>query len=214
MSRISSSSFKVNSNLEQICEIANTSLPINDTAIIAELQTIDGTMQNVESACTNTDSSVQTLDSTCQSIDTSVQSVDSTLQGTLNVSDSVAQGDLALVAGTVSGGRLLVTTGGSAANSGTQGNMDLARVVVASDSGTVIAVSSATNITIFGNHTAGASEIEIYVSADDITFYQLDYSIYPNASGDFYQKLDGVAINHIKLTYTAGGTVTSTCLFN
>ena len=213
MSRISSSSFKVNSNLEQICEIANTSLPINDTNIVAELQTIDGTMQNVESACTNTDSSVQTLDSTCQSIDSSVQSVDSTLQGTLNVSDSVAQADLALVAGTVSGGRLLVTTGGSPSNSGSQGNMDLARVVVASDSGTVIAVSSATNITIFGNHS-GASEIEMYVSADDITFYQLDYSIYPNASGDFYQKLDGVAINHIKLTYTGAGTVTSTCLFN
>ena len=213
MSRISSSSFKVNANLEQICEIANTSLPINDTNIVAELQTIDGTMQNVESACTNTDSSVQTLDSTCQSIDSSVQAVDSTLQGTLNVSDSVAQGDLALVAGTGSGGRLLVTTGGSAANSGTQGNMDLARVVVASDSGTVIAVSSASNITIFGNHS-GASEIEMYVSADDITFYQLDYSIYPNSSGDFYQKLDGVAINHIKLTYTGAGTVTSTCLFN
>ena len=213
MSRISSSSFKVNSNLEQICEIANTSLPINDTNIVAELQTIDGTMQNVESACTNTDSSVQTLDSTCQGIDSSVQSVNSTLGGTLSVSDSVAQGDLALVAGTVSGGRLLVTTGGSPSNSGSQGNMDLARVVVASDSGTVIAVSSASNITIFGNHS-GASEIEMYVSADDITFYQLDYSIYPNSSGDFYQKLDGVAINHIKLTYTGAGTVTSTCLFN
>ena len=32
--------------------------------------------------------------------------------------------------------------------------------------------------------------------------------------GGFYQKLDGVAINHIKVTYVDAGTVTSTCLFN
>jgi hypothetical protein len=213
MSRISSSSFKVNSNLEQICEIANASLPINDTNIIAELQNIDGTMQNVESACNNTDSSVQTLDATCQSIDSSVQSVDSTLQGTLNVSDVAAQADLTLLAGTVSGGRLLVTTGATAANSGSHGNMDLASVVIVGDNSTAIAVTAATNISLFGNHT-GNSEIEVYVSADDIDYYQLDYGVYPNSSGDFFQKINGVAVNYIRLTYTGGGTVTATCLFN
>lgn len=213
MSRISSSSFKVNANLEQICEIANTSLPINDTAIIAELQTIDGTMQNVETACTNTDSSVQTVDATCQSIDSSVQAVNSTLGGTLNVSDSVAQGSLSLLAGTVSGGRLLVTTGATAANSGSQGNMDLAAVVVVGDNSTAIAVTAATNISLFGNHS-GNSEIEVYVSADGTTYYQLDYGVYPNSSGDFFQKIDSVAVNHIRLKYTGAGTVTATCLFN
>ena len=213
MSRISSSSFKVNSNLEQICEIANATLPIDDTNIIAELQVIDGTMQNVESACNNTDSSVQTLDSTCQGIDSSVQSVNSTLGGTLSVSDSVAQGDLALLAGTVSSGRLLVTTGATAANSGSQGNMDLASVVVQGDNSSAIAVTSATNICIFGNNS-GFSEVEVYISADGTSYYQLDYGIYPNPNGDFFQKIDGVAINHIRLKYTSAGTITATCLFN
>ena len=213
MSRISSSSFKVNANLEQICEIANASLTINDANIISALVDIDSTNQNIESACTNTDSSVQTLDSTCQGIDSSVQAVDSTLQGTLNVSDSIAQGDLSLLAGTISGGRLLVTTGGSPANTGSQGNMNNGTTVVTGDNSTAIATSAATNICIFGNNS-GNSEIEIYVSADGTTYYQLDFGVYPNSSGDFFQKLDGVAINNIRLKYTSAGTVTASCLFN
>ena len=188
MSRISSQSFKVNSDLEQLVSITNTTVPIS----------VAGTL-NVSDSIAQSD----------------LQAINTALGSTLQVSDSVAQADLSTLSSTVSGGRVLVTTGGSAANSGSNGNLDSASVKAAGDFSSEIDTTSSQNLSIFGVSTNTTDSIEIHVSANSGSDYvKWGYEIYPDSSGNFSQNFSNVAFNYIKLKYVGAGTVTATLLHN
>jgi Flp pilus assembly protein TadG len=90
MSRISSSSFKVNSDLEQLVSITNTTaIPVSDSTAQGSLSLIAGAVSGTE-----------------------VQ-VDIVSAPTLNVSDSVAQGSLSTLAAGVSANQYQVNIAGS-----------------------------------------------------------------------------------------------------
>jgi hypothetical protein len=86
MSRISSSSFKVNSDLEQLVSVTNTTaIPVSDSTAQGSLSTIAGAVSGSEMQVDIVSSS-----------------------GTLTVSDSTAQGSLSTIAGAVTGSEMQV----------------------------------------------------------------------------------------------------------
>jgi hypothetical protein len=210
MSRISSQSFKVNSDLEQLVSITNTSLPVSVAGTLAVSDSI--AQADLSSINTALGGTLQVSDSVAQ---TDLQAINTALGGTLQVSDSVAQADLSTLSSTVSGGRVLVTTGGSAANSGSNGNLDSASVKAAGDFSSEIDTTSSQNLSIFGISTNTTDAIEVHVSANTgADFVKWGYEIYPDSSGNFSQNFSNVAFNYVKIKYVGSGTVTATLLHN
>lgn len=293
MSRISSQSFKVNSDLEQLVEISNTSLSVSDSTAQGSLSTIAGAVSGTEMQVdiVSSTGTLNVSDSTAQGSlstiagaitasvmavsDSSAQSSLSTLAGavsgsevqvdivsapTLNVSDSTAQGSLSTLAGAVSGSEFqcdivssseidvdLANVGGSSIALGSTTSASCIPVVIASDQAAIsvnttnannsgshnnlvdnaskssgdfsnaIDTRKAKNIFIFGNTTdTSSNEIEIHVSADDTNYYKYNYGVYPDSSGDFSERINGAAINYIKIkfTNTTAATVNASLTFN
>ena len=271
MSRISSQSFKVNNNLEQLVEISNTSLSVSDSTAQGSLSTIAGAVSGSEMQV-DIVSSTGTLNVSDSSAQGSLLTIAGAVSGsemqvdivssnsTLSVSDTTAQGSLSTIAGAVSGSEVqvdivssaeldvdLAKVGGSSVTLGSTTSASCIPVVIASDQAAIsvnttnannsgshnnlvnnaakasgdfsnsIDTRQAKNIFIFGNTTdASSNEIEMHISADDTNYYKYNFGVYPDMSGDFTEKLSGVAINYIKLKFTnsTSATVNASLTFN
>ena len=258
MSRISSSSFKVNSDLEQLVAVTNTTaIPTSDSIAQSSLSSIatnttglngcvsgselqvdivtaptiavsnanltslggcvSGSEVQVDVVSSNpiavTNSDLASLGGCVSGSEVQVDIVSSS---TLSVSDSAAQASLSTLAGTVSGGRVLVTTeAGSSNNSGSKGNLSNAASVSNGSFSSEIDTRASKNLLIFGSSTDVNSQIEIHISANSGSdFVKYQYGIFPDSSGNFSTTLPNVAINYIKLKYTGTATVTATLLHN
>ncbi len=101
----------------------------------------------------------------------------------------------------------------TASASGSHGNMESNQSVASGDTSTVIDVSAAANICIFGSGTSLTDPITVEVSADASNFFPLNSQIFPNSGSGFLQ-LSNVAFNRIRLKFTGSATaVTFTCQF-
>jgi len=104
----------------------------------------------------------------------------------------------------------------NADNSGSEGNLSNSQSVVSGDNSTELDVRKARNITITGT-TTDTSGNPININAAHTALgskYPINYSIYPDANGYFYEKLENIAINYLTLEYNVSATVTATALFN
>jgi hypothetical protein len=56
----------------------------------------------------------------------------------------------------------------------------------------------------------------MHISADNTNFYKYNYSVYPDFNGDFTERINGAAINYIKLKFTnaTSATVNASLTFN
>lgn len=98
----------------------------------------------------------------------------------------------------------------SAGVEGSQGNLDSASSVVTGDTSTAVNVD-ATVHNIMGNTTDTSNDIDIQLSEDNTNYYSVNYSIFPNSSGDFQQTLEAPA-KYLRLKYNGSATVTATVL--
>ena len=103
---------------------------------------------------------------------------------------------------------------------GTHGNMDNASAVTGASFSTVIDISTAESVMIFGKTTDAVNSIIIQVSADNTNWFEFGARIFPNFSDpstpyDFQVTLQSVALNYIRLSYATytSATVTATCLY-
>tara|TARA_R110002020_G_scaffold243907_3_gene457489 strand:+ start:1720 stop:2367 length:648 start_codon:yes stop_codon:yes gene_type:complete len=215
MSRISSSSFKVNSNLEQLVNITNTSLAVSDSTSQGSLSTIAGAVSGSQMAVSSLE--LSTIAGAVSGSEMAVSSLDlTTIAGAVSGSEmAVSNSDLTALGGTVSGGRVLVTTGGSSNNGGSQANLNNASSVSSGTFSSEIDVRASNNLTIFGSTNDVSNQIEIHVSANSGSDYvKYQFGMFPDSSGNFSTTLSNVAINYIKLKYTGTATVTATLLHN
>ena len=98
----------------------------------------------------------------------------------------------------------------SAGVSGTQANLDSSSSVVSGNNSTAVNVNAAIH-NIFGNTTDTANDIAIQISADNTNYYDVDFSIFPQSSGNFQSTLEAPA-KYIRLKYNGTATVTATVL--
>lgn len=102
-------------------------------------------------------------------------------------------------------GTLIVSSGVNRSS----GTLSSAAVVSAGDKSSSIDCYNYNKIAIYGNSSSNSQVIKVQVSDDDITYYETDIAIYPNASaGDFYYKFDACA-SYYRLHYESGATMTS-----
>ena len=199
MSRISNNSFKVNSALEQMTEIsavkAGVVFPISSSLALDQNLTEVGGVSITLGAKASSASLPVVLASD---------------QATLAVSDTTAQGSLSTIAGDTTS---LDTVGTTSTHSGSQGNLDSGSSVVNGDTSTVVSMTDKLNFTCFGN-TTGVSGIIPEISADGTTYYPAGYEIYPDATGNFFQKFENTCVNNFRLKYQDTATVTATVLSN
>jgi hypothetical protein len=208
MSRIASSSYKVNAALEQIVEIGNTSaITVSEDADIVKW---GGTATSLDQKLMA--SSVPVViasDQSDVSVDINTVSGDNISLGQKAKADS-------LPVTLASDEDALAVTLTQAANSGSAANLSNAQVAANGDFSSEVDTQLARNISISGltsDTSGGAIEIHVAISSGG-TKYLSTYQIYPDVSGYFAQDLSGVAINYLSLKYTVGGTVTAQALFN
>ena len=103
---------------------------------------------------------------------------------------------------------------------GTHGNMDNASAVTGASFSTVIDISTAESVMIFGKTTDAVNSIIIQVSSDNTNWYEFGARIFPNFSDvstpyDFQVTLQSVAANYVRLSYAmyTSATVTATCMY-
>lgn len=214
MSRISSSSFAVNSDLEQLVSISNTTaIPVSDSIAQSSLSTLaNGVSSNqYQVAIAASSATVSTSDSTAQSTLSSIQS------NTANIpaaGQAVMASSLPVVI--ASNQSAISVSSTNANNSGSANNLNSSSSVASGDFSSEIDVRAAKNITILGqtSDTSG-TKIELHVSASSGSgFIPWSYQIYPDASGFFTLQLQGVAVNYLKLKYFSTATVSASALYN
>ena len=189
MSRISSASFKVNSNLEQLVSVTNTLLDVSDSSAQSSLNNIDTSTANSDSSLQNIDTSTSGCDISLQNIDSTNSSIESNTASTASGISSVAantanipsQGQ-ALKAASLpvviasDQGALSVTF--SSSNSGSEGNLDNAQSKISGDFSTEVDVSAGNNLQISGitSDTSG-NPIEMWVAHSSAgTKYKYGYN--------------------------------------
>jgi hypothetical protein len=208
MSRIASSSYKVNSALEQIVEISNSSaIPVSEDADIVKWGGVATSLgQKASSASVPV---VIASDQTGVSVD-----LDSVSGDNLSLGQKTKASSLPVTL--ASDEDTLAVSLTQANNNGTAGNLSNAQVASAGDFSTEVDTRAARNISISGlttDTTGGAIEIHTAVASAG-TKYKNTFSIFPDSAGYFSQDLSGVAINYLSLKYTVAGTITSQALFN
>lgn len=133
----------------------------------------------------------------------SLTNIDSSLAGTLNVSDSVAQGTLSSI-NTALAGTITVTSGVSRSN----GNLSVAASVTAGDVTSSVDCNSFKRIAIFGN--LGASgEVIVQWSNDNATWYNSQHQFWANASAYDFSGSAEADVRYIRIKYGVTGTVTA-----
>lgn len=98
----------------------------------------------------------------------------------------------------------------SAGVSGSQANLNSSSSVSNGSNSTAVNVNAAVH-NIFGNTTDTANDINIQVSEDNSNYYDVDFSIFPQMSGNFQSTLEAPA-KYIRLKYNGTATVTATVL--
>lgn len=212
---VSNSSFAVNNSLEQVVEVGNTSLAVTNAGLTALAGAIAGTEVQVDivgqtGTLNVSDSTAQTSLSTIATETTSIDNKLPTIgQNAKSASVSVT---LASDQGAIS------VSSSNANNSGTAGNLVNAASKSSGDFSDEVDTRAARNITITGTTTDGASnEIEIHTAhSSSGTKFKLNFGIFPDSSGNFYQSIENVALNYIYLKFTnsSAATVTATALSN
>ena len=100
-------------------------------------------------------------------------------------------------------------------NSGSEGNLSFSQSVLSGDYSTEVDVRKAKNITITGITSDTSNPIKINSAHTALgSKYPINWSIYPDAAGYFFEKMENVAINYLSLEYGGVGTVTATAIFN
>jgi len=203
----------------QVDIVSAPTLNVSDSASQASLSTIAGAVSGSEMQVDIVSSSgtISTSDSTAQAslstIATETTSIDNKLptigQNAKSASVSVT---LASDQGAIS------VSSSNANNSGSSGNLVNGASKSSGDFSSEVDTRAARNITITGTTTDGASnEIEIHTAhSSGGTKFKLNFGIFPDSSGNFYQSLENVALNYIylKFTNTSAATVTATALSN
>ena len=193
MPRISNSTFKVNDDLQQQMEISavanGLSIPITVNSALSVTSNIVGV----------DDSAKTSLSTTASALQTGIYGWDGSNWRQVNVSN---------------GGNVKVESE-LEAHSGSQGNLANADSYTNGSNSVAIDVSNKTLLTLFGNLSDTSNGVQPQISADGITYYDLDYEVYPKfETGDFFQNIDNVAVNHFRLKYNGAGTATATLLTN
>lgn len=227
MSRISSSSFKVNSNLEQLVSVTNTLLDVSDASAQSSLQSIDTStassvvsLQNIDTSTSGCDISLQNIDATNSSIVSNTASISSGISSVAsNTANIPSQGQATKSASlpvviASDQGALSVTF--SSSNSGSEGNLDNNQSKISGDFSTEVDVSAGNNLQISGiTSDTSMNPIEIWIAHSSAgTKYKYGYEIYPDSNGYFSEKISQTAINYLCLKYSVSATVTATVLFN
>jgi len=97
---------------------------------------------------------------------------------------------------------------------GSEGNLANSSAYTDGSNSAVIDVSNHTLLTLFGDKTDTSNSVQPQVSADNSNWYNVDFQLYPDTGGNFYQNFDNVAINYFRLKFTGAGTATATLLHN
>ena len=250
MSRISSRSFAVNSNQQQLIELSAVNLGLGNSVPVSNANPDDlNCNANMQQGDTDIDSSnklhVQSTSADEFKTDSNIQQANSdvSVSNKLHVQSTAA--DAFLVNANVqqldsdisSSNKLHVQSdaranfavnatmqvGGSDVSnsnkvpvelssgvSGTQANLNSSSSVVSGDNSTAVNVNAAVH-NIFGNTTDTANDINIQVSEDNTNYYDVDFSIFPQSSGNFQTTLEAPA-KYIRLKYNGTATVTATVL--
>lgn len=243
---VSNSTFTVNNSLEQVVEVSNTSIPVtsastlnvSDSAAQASLSTLAGAVAGSEvqvdivsssgTLSVNDSSANTSLATLAGAVDGSEVQVDVVSAPTINVDlDSVAGSGLALGStGSSNSIPVVIASDQSAVsvsmsnanNSGSQGNLVNAASKSSGDFSSEVDTRAARNITISGTTSDGSqNEIEIHTAhSSGGTKFKLNFGVYPDSSGNFFQSLENVALNYLYLKFTnsSAATVTATALFN
>ena len=235
MPRASSVLPVVNSAGHQEVNISNTSLSVNDSTAQSSLSSIDtkitacntGAVVVSSSALpagAATSSNQSTGNTSLASIDGKITACDT---GSVTVSSSALPTGAASAANQSTANTSLasidskltapISVSSSVTISGSHGNMNNASSVVSGDFSTAIDISGKTKSSIMVKSDSSDS-IEVWVSSDSGSNYNLHGSIYPMSSSvglatDYYAylKLDNDVISDIKLKYTSSATVTASC---
>lgn len=97
---------------------------------------------------------------------------------------------------------------------GSEGNLANSLAYTDGDTSTAIDVSNHTLLTVFGDKTDTSNSIQPQVSADNSNWYNIDFQLYPDTGGNFFNNLNDIAINYFRLKFTGAGTCTATLLHN
>tara|TARA_S200002703_G_scaffold156199_2_gene161373 strand:- start:1674 stop:2351 length:678 start_codon:yes stop_codon:yes gene_type:complete len=223
MSRISNSTFKVNESLEQMMELSavksgvtvpistSSELDVNLTQVAGSAVALGETTASasIPVVLANDVEASVSLDA----IGASAKGADSTLASALQVGTYGWDGSNWRQMNVSNGGNLKVESE-LEDHAGSQGNLENAGEVVDGDTSTAIDTSNHTLLTCFGNTTDTANAITPQISADGTNYYPLDFDIYPNADGDFYQSFPNITVNNFRLKFNGTATVTATLLHN
>ena len=238
MSRISNNSFKVNSALEQMTEIsavkAGVIFPISSGATLDQnLKEVNGSTislglttgaNSLPVVIASDQATLDVSDSVAQgslttiagdttSLDTKITTGADTTLATAQQAGIYGWNGSAWKQVAVNSSGAVNTVGVTSTHSGSQGNLENAASVASGDTSTAISMTDKLNFTVFGN-TTGAAGIIPQVSADGTNYYPAGYEIYPDASGDFFQKFENTCVNNFRLKFQDTATVTATVLSN
>jgi len=256
MSRISNSSFKVNSDLEQITEIGSVasgvSFPITTASDLGvNLKQVSGSSislgQQTKGSClpvvmasdvdagvdlnkvggtavslgeTTAASSIPVVLASDKDVGVKLETIEATAKGSDSTLSTALQAGIYGYDGS-NWRQVNVSTGGNLKvenelenHSGSQGNLENAGSVTSGDVSTAIDVSNSTLVTIFGNTNDTANPIDIQVSANGSNYYPMNFQIYPDGSGNFFESINDICVNNIRLKFNGTATVTATLLHN
>jgi hypothetical protein len=229
MSRISSRSFAVNSNQQQIVELGAI-----DSAVSVDVTQSDRTLLNcnasIQLAGADIDSTNQLPVINTNASDMEVNSnlrinsldVDDTnrvpssanlqINGTdVDDTDRVPCKSTLQIGGVdVSGSnKVPVTITGGV--SGSEANLASSSSVISGDTSTAVNVDSDKH-NIFGNSTDSTNAINVEISANNSDWYNMGIDIFPDSGdGDFQLSLD-MPIQYLRLKFTGTATVTATVI--
>lgn len=207
---VSNSTFAVNSDLEQVVEVSgDVNVDLNKVGGVGY-----GLGENIMSSSMPV---VIASDQTAIPITTYTTlnvDLDSVNGSSISLGQTTKSASLPVALASDTGTLAVSLT--NANNSGSEGNLSNAQVVVDGDFSTEVDVRAARNITILGSTSDTAMnpiDIHFLVSSGG-TKIKTNFQIYPDNTGDFYEKLENVAVNYIQLEYNTSATVTATALFN
>ena len=182
MSRISNSSFKVNSSLEQIVAVsgdvevvATSELPINLTQV------------NGDSVVLGQNVMLNSLPVAISSDQTDLLTDVSKFGGiSVNLGEQVMTDSMPVVIASDQTA-IPVTLSGSSVNSGSEGNLDNGTTVASGDFSSEVETDGKKNLTITGTTTdISSNPIEIHVNHTSLgTKYKYQYDIYPDSNCNF-----------------------------
>jgi len=207
MSRISSRSFKVNANQEQMVELTNTvDIPVKVSEIASDLVS-DGNKIPVDISATA--SNTNDIHINLKNINSDLVSDGNKIPIDLGSSATNTNAfliDLESVNGvSITGSAVPVTFSSSVA--GSEGNLENNQSVGLGDTSTVYNNSVGNSKhTIWVKGTSFADNVTVEVSEDNSEFYPISASLFPN-NGKAYLTLDGDVFKYLRLKW--GGTATA-----